>query len=165
MRTLTPPNQRDSDAVDARQEIDLRIGAAFTRLLSLRYQRKLEGIENMISFGPCQFPTLGFVVERFIRVQNFEEEPFWSIRCDHRVPAQQLSASFTWARGSLFDRDVAQALFDVVMSNPVARVTHVSKNVRRKWYALNLQNTKMLIACLCCACCFFACLFEGDPCR
>jgi len=51
LRTLTPPNKRDSDAVDARQELDLRIGAAFTRYLTLRYQKRLDGIESMISFG------------------------------------------------------------------------------------------------------------------
>jgi hypothetical protein len=30
--------------------------------------------------GPCQFPTLGFVVERYFRVQNFVPEPFWRIQ-------------------------------------------------------------------------------------
>lgn len=31
METLTPPNKLLSDAVEARMEIDLRIGASFTR--------------------------------------------------------------------------------------------------------------------------------------
>ena len=58
LRTLTPINKHMVDAVNARQEIDLRLGAAFTRFMTSRYQRKY-GFQNVISYGPCQFPTLG----------------------------------------------------------------------------------------------------------
>lgn len=53
-------------AVQARIELDLRVGAAFTRFQTLRLQRKFDGFaeQGVISYGPCQFPTLGFVVER-----------------------------------------------------------------------------------------------------
>ena len=36
--TLRDPDRRLADAVEARQEIDLRSGAAFTRWMTLRYQ-------------------------------------------------------------------------------------------------------------------------------
>lgn len=72
VNTLGPPNERDAMAVDARQEIDLRIGAAFTRLQTLLLQNKFDwsgllpaGRERMLlSYGPCQFPTLGLIVQR-----------------------------------------------------------------------------------------------------
>ncbi len=70
--------------VEARQEIDLRLGAAFTRFQTLRIQNRfaVKGLVKLphnynstigvVSYGPCQFPTLGFVVERYMRIQNFK---------------------------------------------------------------------------------------------
>lgn len=36
--------------------------------------------KSLISYGSCQFPTLGFVVERYKDVQNFIPEQFWKIK-------------------------------------------------------------------------------------
>jgi DNA topoisomerase-3 len=66
MESLTPPNQNLSDAVKVRQEIDLRIGAIFTRFQTLLLRELVDPRgKNVISYGPCQFPTLGFIVERY----------------------------------------------------------------------------------------------------
>mmetsp|Transcript_19354 Transcript_19354/g.42758 ORF Transcript_19354/g.42758 Transcript_19354/m.42758 type:complete len:113 (+) Transcript_19354:338-676(+) len=64
--TLTAPNKLLSDAVEVRQIIDLRSGAAFTRFQTVLYQRSnLEFFDGkIVSFGTCQFPTLGFIVDR-----------------------------------------------------------------------------------------------------
>ncbi|GBG58674.1 hypothetical protein CBR_g75 [Chara braunii] len=59
-QNLQQPNQRFADAVDARQEIDLRIGASFTRFQTLllrdRFVMPLGESERagVISYGPCQ---------------------------------------------------------------------------------------------------------------
>lgn len=73
------PNKREADAVEARSILDLRSGAAFTRYQTLLLQRafdfKAQGFrqldangyerENLvISFGSCQYPTLGLIVKR-----------------------------------------------------------------------------------------------------
>lgn len=85
MRTLTPPNPHLRDAVLARQEIDLRIGAAFTRFQSMRLQKRFSGFEPfnaVLSYGPCQFPTLGFVCEREIKRRKFVAQPFWTVEME-----------------------------------------------------------------------------------
>lgn len=81
MNNLVEPDKRISDAVDVRQELDLRIGAAFTRFQTLRLTRKFPAAlaDRLISYGSCQFPTLGFVVERYKAIQDFIREDFWKI--------------------------------------------------------------------------------------
>jgi DNA topoisomerase-3 len=66
IRNLGRPDELQNAAVEVRSELDLRIGAAFTRFLTLRFQRLFPGPigDQLVSYGSCQFPTLGFVVER-----------------------------------------------------------------------------------------------------
>lgn len=44
---------------------------------TFKLQNKFDGVGDTgpISYGPCQFPTLGFVVDRFKRIQNFQARP------------------------------------------------------------------------------------------
>ncbi|VDL92819.1 unnamed protein product [Schistocephalus solidus] len=109
INTLTVMDENMSLAVDTRQELDLRIGAAFTRFQTLRLRRAFPRAlaEQLISYGSCQFPTLGFVVERFREVENFVPEPFWKIVA--HFDRQNTQTSFTWKRGRLFDRDCCSA--------------------------------------------------------
>lgn len=57
-------------------------GASFTRFQTLRLQKIFpESLANqLISYGSCQFPTLGFVVERFKAIQAFIPEIFYKIK-------------------------------------------------------------------------------------
>lgn len=140
LRTLQPPNELKSKAVDARRELDLRVGAAFTRfqvrgpgprtarclpprgdsracwhvppvrrccsatnssLMTTRSVPLSPCVEptplltalaaqeaRVISYGPCQFPTLGFVVARDDFIESFVPEAFWKIVLKDRRPAQ-----------------------------------------------------------------------------
>lgn len=49
--------------------------------------------EQLISYGSCQFPTLGFVVERFKAIQAFVPETFHKIRGEATRGAE---AEGTW---------------------------------------------------------------------
>lgn len=50
--TLQRPNKADSDAVEARKELDLRLGAIFTRFQTTRAKSKFSELANeLLSFG------------------------------------------------------------------------------------------------------------------
>jgi DNA topoisomerase-3 len=86
LRTLGRVNEAFVNAVEARSELDLRVGAAFTRFQTLRLQKRFDGLQGgVISYGPCQFPTLGFVVERWARIETFIPDEFWFIDMQLRL--------------------------------------------------------------------------------
>ena len=76
---LTSPDKLLAMAVDARQELDLKIGVAFTRLMTRAFLNhaktkfRLQD-QKVLSYGPCQTPTLWFVAERHREIQSFKRE-------------------------------------------------------------------------------------------
>lgn len=133
IQTLGQPNKAVSDAVDVRSELDLRIGAAFTRFQTLRLQKVFpQSLNNMlISYGSCQFPTLGFVVERFLAIEKFKSEPYWKLKVtdDH----DNISVEFRWARFRLFEKINCQVFLDMCEENPDATVENVISKPKSKW--------------------------------
>ncbi|KAF8018677.1 hypothetical protein BT93_H3544 [Corymbia citriodora subsp. variegata] len=137
VQNLIEPNQWFADAVDARQEIDLRIGASFTRFqtMLLRDAFVIDSAADdrnlVLSYGPCQFPTLGFVVERFWEIQSHEPEEFWTINCSHK--SEEGIATFNWARGHLFDYTCAVIIYEMCVEEPSATVTRVRQQEKFKY--------------------------------
>ncbi|XP_018576007.1 DNA topoisomerase 3-alpha, partial [Anoplophora glabripennis] len=143
LNTLGQPNKNVSDAVDVRQELDLRTGAAFTRLQTLRLQRVFPQklAEKLISYGSCQFPTLGFVVERYQAIENFISEAFWRIKMNHTV--KDTTTDFSWKRVRLFDKNSCEAILDHCRENPQATVESVESKEKSKWRPLPLDTVEM----------------------
>ncbi|ANQ10297.1 DNA topoisomerase [Plasmodium coatneyi] len=83
INNLKYPNRNLAHSVDVRREIDLRMGSIFTRFLTIRYVHLIQTRTSIISYGPCQFPTLGFVVNRYMDIKNFVNEYYWSIKMQY----------------------------------------------------------------------------------
>nr|XP_025719870.1 DNA topoisomerase 3-alpha [Callorhinus ursinus] len=140
---LTEPDQRVSDAVDVRQELDLRIGAAFTRFQTLRLQRIFPEVlaEQLISYGSCQFPTLGFVVERFKAIQAFVPEIFHKIKVTHDHTDGVVD--FNWKRHRLFNHTACLVLYQLCMEDPRATVVEVRSKAKSKWRPQALDTVEL----------------------
>ncbi|WVZ19817.1 hypothetical protein V8G54_007139 [Vigna mungo] len=78
-----------------------------------------------------QFPTLGFVVERYWEIQAHEPEEFWSINCAHDSDGR--IAKFSWMRGHLFDYTCAVIIYEMCVEEPTATVTNVRQQEKLKY--------------------------------
>ncbi|KAF8940680.1 DNA topoisomerase, partial [Dissophora ornata] len=137
-------DMRQAEAVDARIELDLRIGASFTRFQTLSFQNRFpELADGVISYGPCQFPTLGFVVDQYRRVENFIPESFWKLELKHSKDG--LDATFAWQRGHLFDQLACLIIYEACLEaiEPKAVITKVKSLPTTKYRPLPLTTVEL----------------------
>lgn len=147
-------DMKQVEAVRARSELDLRIGAAFTRLQTMQLRRHFSlDDKKVLSYGSCQFPTLGFVVDRYQQAENFIAEDFWKITVTHvqqreRPNEQPLKTAFIWRRKHLFDEWDCFICFENCFNIKVATVTDVKSKQTSKWKPLPLTTVEMQkVAC------------------
>lgn len=140
-------DMRQADAVATRISLDLKVGSAFTRLTTMTLQVRVPDLaEQLISYGPCQFPTLGFVVEQYTRVQAFVPETFWyifvALEREHE-DGEPSTVEFRWKRNHLFDLDLAAVLYEQCTVNPQTRVLKVESKPATKWKPLPLTTVEL----------------------
>ncbi|RWS28419.1 DNA topoisomerase 3-alpha-like protein [Leptotrombidium deliense] len=130
---LERPDKRLAEAVDVRRELDLRIGAAFTRYQTLQLQQNvLKAAKILLSYGSCQFPTLGFVVERFKEIEDFVPQKFWYLIVKDKRDG--IDVDFKWERVRNFDEDIVLAIYcKMLQTPPEAVVTSVTTKPKSKW--------------------------------
>uniref|UniRef100_A0A8C1SQ49 DNA topoisomerase n=1 Tax=Cyprinus carpio TaxID=7962 RepID=A0A8C1SQ49_CYPCA len=144
MNQLGEPNKNEALSVDARQELDLRIGCAFTRFQTKYFQGKYGNLDSsLISFGPCQTPTLGFCVERHDKIQSFKAEAYWVVQA--KVSSGKDSPlTLDWDRVRVFDRDVGQMFVNMAKTAKEAKVDSVTKKEKAKQRPPALNTVEML---------------------
>lgn len=170
LNTLGRVNDNFVQAVKARTELDLRVGAAFTRFQTKLLQKfslpgsREGGGSSPISYGPCQFPTLGFVVERWARIETFIPHDFWFLELTVKVQSSSGANGdgnnnddsnnninnrpilFTWNRQRLYDRLATLALYESCLDATPANtaivigLTGLPKN---KWRPVPLATIEL----------------------
>lgn len=135
------------EAVECRKEFDLRVGTSFTRFLTNVYKSKsLVGDKDVVSYGTCQFPTLSFVVDRYVRVRRFSPEPFWSI--DVVVDHGGKKVPFLWHRNHLFDKMFVYLLYSQLLREKEGpRVTHVGTKPTQHYKPYPLTTVELQKCC------------------
>ncbi|KDD75366.1 DNA topoisomerase, partial [Helicosporidium sp. ATCC 50920] len=152
---LVAPNAHEAAAVDARQEIDLRVGAAFTRLQTLLLGDRFDwgggaGERRVLSYGPCQFPTLGLLVQREWDIKAHVREGTWTLTLRYQGEAAARPATtpassclFSWDRGCLFDRSAAALLHSFCRAANAAQVESVRGSPARRRAPAPLSTLEM----------------------
>lgn len=148
MGNLGVPNKNESDSVDARAEIDLRLGIAFSRFQTEFFRKnpvpELGNQARQVTYGPCQMPTLWFCVHRYCQIKKFVPEPFWLLRAKFLWNGQSFPAEA--ACGKMLDRGEADRLLMRVSCASQARVTSVTSHRATKQRPLPLNTVSMLQA-------------------
>ncbi|XP_059446946.1 DNA topoisomerase 3-beta isoform X1 [Corylus avellana] len=143
MDNLVEPNGDEALAVDARQEIDLKVGVAFTRFQTTYFQGKYGNLDSrVISYGPCQTPTLGFCVQRHLQITTFKPEKFWVLR--PYIIQNGYELQLEWERNKLFDEDVATMFQKLVMEDGILEVTEISEKQENKSRPSGLNTVNLL---------------------
>ncbi|XP_011802725.1 PREDICTED: DNA topoisomerase 3-beta-1 [Colobus angolensis palliatus] len=144
MARLGEPDHNEALSVDARQELDLRIGCAFTRFQTKYFQGKYGDLDSsLISFGPCQTPTLGFCVERHDKIQSFKPETYWVLQAKVNTDKDR-SLLLDWDRVRVFDREIAQMFLNMTKLEKEAQVEATSRKEKAKQRPLALNTVEML---------------------
>ncbi|GAB67598.1 DNA topoisomerase III alpha [Plasmodium cynomolgi strain B] len=168
INNLKYPNRNLAYSVDVRREIDLRMGSIFTRFLTIRYVHLIKTGTSIISYGPCQFPTLGFVVNRYMDIKNFVSEYYWSIKMQYLYEDgdksgdepewgiskketkrkkedtnQNTIVDFTWSRLRLYDHLAVVLIYEDLLKSPLCRITNIYENQVKKYRPLPLNTLQM----------------------
>lgn len=98
-------------------------------------------LSSSCNAGSCQFPTLGFVVDRYFRVQRFVPEKFWSIKVMQL--RDDIKVQFSWRRNRLFDRGSVIVLFERCLAARAAKVSKMQRKATSKWRPLPLTTVEL----------------------
>lgn len=145
MTCLVEPNENESKAVDARQELDLKVGVAFSRFQTRFFQGRYGDLDSsVISYGPCQTPTLGFCVDRHDEIQTFTPETFWSLDVSIDPGKGYPIVALEWSRGRVFEQATAEMFHTLLKKETSLVCTSRSESETRKQRPKPLNTVELL---------------------
>jgi DNA topoisomerase-3 len=137
------PNHNESISVDARQIIDLKVGVAFSRFQTLYFRRTYAGLkEQLVTYGPCQTPTLAFCVKRKAEIDAFTPRSYWKCYGAIEINGNHMRLSHdaekSWKIGEAENRKVN------LMKRPDGQLIEVKSKDNPKERPKGLNTVEML---------------------
>lgn len=144
------PDKYAALSVDARQELDLKIGVAFTRLMTRTYldqakQKFRLKDQKCISYGPCQTPTLWFCAKRHREIQSFQRQKYFVFTLN--VNLQGHNCIFKFIKDKVESDHEAQQIENAVYNVPSATVVEVKQETKCSYKPSGLNTVTLLKAC------------------
>ena len=132
--------------------LDLKVGVAFTRFQTLFFKEKYGDLNarSLISYGPCQTPTLGFVVQRHDQRMWFQPEPFWTVLIESKKRSWPKAIKLSWSRGRVFNKEVVDEVFYRGLNRPnkrTIRCVALKKEVVIRKKPIGLNTVQLLQSC------------------
>ncbi|KAK2969582.1 hypothetical protein RJ640_023694 [Escallonia rubra] len=103
---------------------------------------ELEVFVVSLSYGPCQTPTLGFCVQRYLQINTFKPETFWALH--PWINQKGYDVKLEWERKKLFDSNVAEMFRKLVVDDGVVEVTGISEKQESKTRPSGLNTVNLL---------------------
>ena len=140
--------------VDARQELDLKIGVAFTRLMTRTYldaakEKFRLRDQTCISYGPCQTPTLSFCIKRHKEIQAFRSQSIY-----HLIPSISIDGydvQFKWADGEHISHQGELSKMERAVKSAIQEnggvIIDVQENKKKINRPVGLNTVTLLKAC------------------
>ena len=138
-------------SVDARQELDLKIGVAFSRLMTkafLNLAKEKFRIKDLkvISFGPCQTPTLWFCVQRHREIQGFRPEEYYNVSVRVNISGRDLVLEYADAERVTSRQELAR-LEGAVRNCNSGTIVGLQEEVKTVRRPVGLNTVTLLKAC------------------
>lgn len=152
INNLQPPNKKLSDAVEVRQSIDLLVGFAFTRFQTCGFKNLLKQYlrsddTKALSYGPCLFPTLWFIVKQAEDRLNFEEELFHylevqvEMKCNSAEEPKKI-VTFSWERNKVKTFEEIEKIFAEISQIQTAKINQITKKPVKKFRPIPLNSVE-----------------------
>jgi DNA topoisomerase-3 len=100
----------------------------------------------VLSYGPCQTPTLGFCVQRYIDIETFKPEPYWTLELGVLKRGRMLRA--LWGSGRSFNKQKVEGLLSKCADeSATVKVASVVIKDKKQGRPVPLNTVALLKAC------------------
>ncbi|RLE66244.1 MAG: type IA DNA topoisomerase [Thermoprotei archaeon] len=114
------PDPKMANKAFARMQVDLTIGAAFTRTLTLLVEKKAPRIfprGKFLSYGPCQTPVLYLVVKRALEREQFKKKKLYTLEAIVVIEGKILK--LVYAKGPLEKKEDAVKILEAIKDEKI----------------------------------------------